>query len=327
MQKRHTTRDTGDRTEGRKVLPQKTLARPVQCTGIGLHSGIGVTMTLHPAGANSGIRFVRSDLSRSAPIPARFDHVVDSRMCTVLGTPDGITVGTVEHLMAAMAGLGIDNVLVELDGPEVPAMDGSAAPFMFLAECAGLSEQASPKRAVRVLKPVCVRGGSWHVSLTPSDGFSVEMEIDFTSSAIARQTLDLTAVNRTFKAELARARTFGFLEEVEQLREAGLARGGSLDNAVVVSGDHVLNEEGLRYPDEFVRHKALDAVGDLYLAGAQIIGHFQGVCSGHAATNRLLQALFRQEDAWTLDVMRRGDGARPAAAALPMEPAVAAMAG
>ncbi|TVR98741.1 MAG: UDP-3-O-acyl-N-acetylglucosamine deacetylase [Rhodospirillales bacterium] len=326
MHKRYTSLDSNDRRDGRRFVPQKTLARAVRCRGIGLHTGARVTMTLHPAEPNAGIRFLRSDIADAVPIPARYDRVVDSRMCTVLGDGGGVTVSTVEHLMAALAGLGLDNLMVELDGPEVPAMDGSAAPFMFLAEEAGLIEQASPKRVVRVLEPVSVEADSWQVALSPSGGFSIEMEIEFASRAIARQCLDLAAVNRTFASELARARTFGFLEEVEQLRQAGLARGGSLDNAVVVSGNHILNEEGLRFPDEFVRHKALDAVGDLYLAGAQIIGHFRGVCSGHAATNRLLHALFRSRGAWAWDTMRRGDISRRAIKAHPSESVAAALA-
>jgi len=291
--------------DGGSVICQRTIKRPINCTGIGLHSGARVAMTLAPAEPDTGIRFVRTDLA-DAEVPAQWDRVVDTRMCTMIGE-DGVSVGTVEHLLAALAGVGIDNLVVRLDGPEVPIMDGSAAPFVFLVECAGIAEQARPRRAIRVLKPVSVRGDRWSASLEPADGFSLDLEIDFDSSVIARQAMDVSLVNGTFKKELSRARTFGFLNEVEALRAAGLARGGSLDNAVVVNGDQVLNEDGLRYDDEFVRHKLLDAVGDLYLAGGPIVGRFQGVCSGHAGNNALLHALFADEDAWAWDVLRAAD--------------------
>jgi len=291
-----------------KIIRQKTLKNPIHCTGVALHSGAKVSMTLAPAEADSGIRFVRTDIpGGGAEIPATWDRVVDTRMCTVLGNDDGVTVGTVEHLMAALAGTGVDNAMIEINGPEVPIMDGSSAPFVFLVECAGVIEQDAPRRVIRMRAPVSVAEGSWTASLTPGVGFSVDFEIEFASDAVARQEIGLGLVNGTFKKELARARTFGFLNEVEQLRAAGLARGGSLDNAVVVSGDTILNEDGLRYDDEFVRHKALDAIGDLYLAGAPVVGHFRGVCSGHEANNRLLKALFENTDAWTWDVMRASD--------------------
>jgi UDP-3-O-[3-hydroxymyristoyl] N-acetylglucosamine deacetylase len=260
-------------------------------------------MRLRPAAPNSGVTFVRTDLRGAAEIPASWDRVVDTRLCTVLANEDGVTVGTVEHLMAALSGLGIDNAVVELDGPELPIMDGSAAPFVFLIECAGIVDQASPRRAIRVLSPISVEGKGWSASLTPGKGSSVCMEIEFDSRAIARQTIELGLARGTFKRELARARTFGFLHEVEALWERGLAKGGSLDNVVVVSGDTVLNDDGLRYMDEFVRHKALDAVGDLFLAGAPIIGRFIGTCTGHAANNLLLKALFESKTAWAWDLM------------------------
>lgn len=290
----------------RRLVPQKTLRSAVHCTGVGLHSGAKVTMTLKPAEPNAGISFVRTDLG-GVMIPARWDHVVDTRMCTVVGNDDGVTIGTVEHLMAALAGLNVDNAVVEVDGPELPVMDGSSGPFVFLIECAGLLEQACARRAIRVLEPVTASGNGWAVALTPGNGFSVDVEIDYGRSVVGNQALAIDLVNGTFKKELARARTFGFLDEVEELRAAGLARGGSLDNAVVISGDRILNEEGLRYEDEFVRHKALDAIGDLYLAGGPIIGHFHGTRSGHAANNRLLRAMFAQPGSWTWDTMCRSD--------------------
>jgi UDP-3-O-[3-hydroxymyristoyl] N-acetylglucosamine deacetylase len=292
----------------RRLVPQKTLRSAVQCSGVGLHSGAKVTMTLKPAEPNAGISFVRTDLD-GVTIPARWDHVVDTRMCTVVGNSDGVTIGTVEHLMAAFSGLNVDNAVVEVDGPELPVMDGSSGPFVFLIECAGLLEQACARRAIRILEPVRASGDGWAVCLMPGNGFSVDVEIDYGRSVVGNQSLAMDLVNGTFKKELARARTFGFLEEVQELRAAGLARGGSLDNAVVISGDRILNEEGLRYQDEFVRHKALDAVGDLYLAGAPIIGRFHGTRSGHAANNRLLRTLFARAKAWTWDTMGRSDDA------------------
>ena len=295
------------------LLCQHTLKTAIGCTGIALHSGARVTMTLLPAPADSGIQFRRTDpKGKDKMIPARWDHVVDTRMCTTLGR-DGVTVGTIEHLMAALAGCAIDNAVIELNGPEVPIMDGSAYPFVFLIECAGIAEQDEPRRALRVKKAVTLDEGDRFATLLPGEGFAMSFDIDFASAAISRQSIALAVGEGSFKKEIARARTFGFMHEVEQLRAAGLARGGSLDNAVVVSGDKVLNEGGLRYDDEFVRHKVLDAVGDLYLAGAPIVGRFHGTCSGHATNNRLLHALFADQTAWSLDVCTADDVAAPAA--------------
>lgn len=275
---------------------QKTLKSAIECSGIGLHSGDKITMTLYPAEPNSGISFRRSDIhGGGTEIKANFDNVRDTRLCTTIGDENGITISTIEHLMAALAGAGVDNALVDVAGGEVPIMDGSAAPFMFLIDCAGLVEQDAPKRVVRVKKPVVVSDGSKSASLMPSADFSIEFEIDFDSPAIKRQSMRVDMIDGVFKNELSRARTFGFMHEVEALRAAGFAKGGSLDNAVVVSGNEVLNEDGLRFDDEFVRHKILDAVGDLYLAGATIAGHFAGVCTGHSLNNKLLRALFADE--------------------------------
>ena len=288
-----------------ETVAQRTLKQPINCSGVALHCGVNVTMTLRPGEVDSGIVFRRTDIAGGgALIPARWDHVSDTRMCSTLGNPDGISIGTVEHLMAALAGMGIDNAVVEVNGPEVPIMDGSSAPFVFLVECAGVIEQDRPRRVVRVLKPIAVDDGERYASLEPGNGFSVSFDIDFDSAAVSRQHISVGLGNGAFKRELARARTFGFLHEVEELRAAGLAQGGSLENAVVVSGDKVLNEGGLRYDDEFVRHKALDAIGDLYLAGAPLMGHFYGLRSGHGTNHALLCALFADADAWTYDVMR-----------------------
>ena len=274
-------------------LKQKTLKSAIGCSGVGLHSGDKISMTLHPAEANSGIVFRRSDINGGGvEIKASFDNVRDTRLCTTIGDENGVLISTIEHLMAALAGAGVDNALVDVVGGEVPIMDGSAAPFMFLIDCAGLVEQDAPKRVVRVIKPVVVSEDGKSASLLPSNDFSIDFEIDFDSSAIKRQSMRVDMVDGVFKNELSRARTFGFMHEVEALRAAGFAKGGSLDNAVVVSGDEILNEDGLRFDDEFVRHKILDAVGDLYLAGGTIAGHFSGVCTGHSLNNKLLRKLF-----------------------------------
>jgi UDP-3-O-[3-hydroxymyristoyl] N-acetylglucosamine deacetylase len=205
--------------------------------------------------------------------------------------------------MAALSACQIDNAVIEVNGPEVPVMDGSAAPFVFLVECAGTVEQDRPRRYIRVLKPISIGDDEKSVSIVPSNSFTVDFDIDFESAAVSRQSYSICMSGENFKNEVSRARTFGFLHEVEALRAAGLAKGGSLENAVVVSGDKIINEDGLRYDDEFVRHKVLDAVGDLYLAGGGLLGHFQGVCSGHEATNKLLRALFADKDAWCYDDM------------------------
>ena len=293
------------------VVRQQTLKNATSCTGVGLHGGETVTLTLKPAGTNTGIVFHRMDIDGvHALVPARWDNVIDTRMCSVLGNDHGVTIGTVEHVMAALAGCGIDNVEIEVDRSEVPIMDGSSEPFVFLIECAGVVEQPAPRRVIRIHKEVRVTVADSEASLKPGDHLDLRFEIDFESQAVARQELSLGLMNGSFCKELASARTFGFLHEVEQLRAAGLAKGGSLNNAVVVSGDEILNEDGLRFEDEFVRHKMLDAVGDLYLAGAPIIGCFTGARSGHAANNALLRALFADREAWSYDVMQGEEALR-----------------
>jgi UDP-3-O-[3-hydroxymyristoyl] N-acetylglucosamine deacetylase len=278
--------------EGRSAR-QKTLRRQARCRGVGLHSGATVTMTLHPAEINSGVRF----RSRHQVIRADWRNVAPSPLCTTL-VQDGVSIATVEHLLAAFAGLELDNVLVEVNGPEVPAMDGSAAPFVELMERAGLVEQRAPRRAIEVLRPVQVVDGDASAALEPAAEFSLSFAIDFASEAIRRQRISFVPTPTLFKRDIGRARTFGFLHDVERMRAAGLALGGSLDNAVVVSGDSILNEGGLRYGDEFVRHKVLDAMGDLYLAGGPIVGRFHGQRSGHALNRLLLQRLLADPKAW-----------------------------
>ncbi len=281
---------------------QRTLKTSIDCVGTGVHSGRRARLAIHPAPAGHGIVFHRSDVGQA--IPARFDHVIDTRLCTVLGQPNdpALRIGTVEHVMAALAGQGIDNAVVEVDGPEVPILDGSAAPLVFLLDCAGIVELAAPRAGIEVLRPVRVSDGSAFAELRPNrhgrSGMEMALSIDFAAAAIGRQAFSFRLTPDSFRHELARARTFAMAAEIDQLRSAGLARGGSLDNALVVDGDTVLNPGGLRMPDEFVRHKLLDAVGDLALAGAPIHGRFVAHRSGHALNNRLLRALFADASAW-----------------------------
>ena len=283
------------------TVHQHTLKHRISCTGVGLHSGKRVAMTLHPAPPGTGVMFQRSDLSDdTCRIPALWDHVCDTTLCSTISNDSGARVATVEHLMAALAGCEIDNVLVELDGPEVPIMDGSAAPFVFLIECAGSVAQDAARHVVRVVKEISVEDGDRLVKLCPGDGLSVSLEIDFDNPHVARQTHQFEVNGLTFKDELCRARTFGFENDIEEMRNRGLAKGGSLQNAIVVGKNGIINEGGLRYDDEFIRHKALDAVGDLYLAGAPIMGTYQGVRAGHGMNNALLRALFADLDAWEM---------------------------
>lgn len=288
-------------------IAQKTLKNRIKCSGIGLHSGAKVTLVLNPAAPDTGVVFRRVDLPGRPLVSARYDQVTDLRMCTTVAAGEGISIGTVEHLMAALAGLGVDNVLIDIDGPEVPVMDGSSAPFVFLIECADVIEQVAPRKYLKVLKPIAVSEGNATAVLTPADGFTIDFEIEFANKMIGRQSAEFQLEPGRFKADIARARTFGFVQEVEQLRAMGLARGGSLENAVVLGHDRILNDDGLRYDDEFVRHKILDALGDLYLAGAPLIGHYEGRRSGHAVNNKLLKALFADQSAyaWTTHVKAR----------------------
>jgi UDP-3-O-[3-hydroxymyristoyl] N-acetylglucosamine deacetylase len=283
------------------VVRQHTLRSSISCTGVGLHSGTKTAMTLHPANAGSGIRFRRIDIAdRNNIIPALWANVTDTRLNTCIANEAGVSVKTIEHLMSALAGMGIDNALIDIDGEEVPVMDGSAAPFVFLVECAGLVQQSAPRQVIKVLKRITVTDGDKIATLSPADDYTLSVDIDFAAAAIGRQQTSLTVEAAAFKAEISRARTFGFEQEVEAMRAAGLGRGGSLDNAVVIAGDGngVLNEEGLRYDDEFVRHKLLDALGDLSLAGGPLLAHFRGTRCGHALNNQLLRALFADPTAW-----------------------------
>ena len=294
---------------------QTTLNDEISCTGVGLHSGCEVRMTLCPAPANTGIQFRRTDLEIDDIVSARFDNVVDTQLGTTVANEAGSRVLTIEHLLAAFAGCGIDNAIVELSAEEVPIMDGSAAPFVFLIECAGTKELGAPRKVLKIKRAVRVGDLSRFASLEPSNEFHVDLEIDFTSNAIGKQHHKVRLVNGAFKAELARARTFGFLKDVETLQAMGLARGGSLDNSIVIDGDLVMNQDGLRYGDEFVRHKLLDVVGDLATAGWAIEGHFTGSKTGHALNNELLQAVFADPDNYEITEARLPEPGFHAAAA------------
>ncbi len=274
------------------MLWQRTLKSSIHCTGVGVHTNQRVAMTLRPAAPNTGIVFRRVDLDdKTFEIKAVHANVIDSRLCTVIGDGARVRIGTIEHLMAALSGLGVDNAIVEIDGDEVPVMDGSAAPFVFLIECAGLVTQAAPRRAIKVLKTVVIEDGDRRVAVRPAAEFSLDCRIAYAHPMLGEQRFYFRPSPGTFKAELSRARTFCLEEDVARMRQAGLAKGGSLDNAVVIGKARVLNEGGLRYYNECVRHKALDCLGDLYLAGAPILGAVESVRAGHALNHRLLDTL------------------------------------
>jgi UDP-3-O-[3-hydroxymyristoyl] N-acetylglucosamine deacetylase len=280
---------------------QRTLAKPVECSGIGVHSGERVTLRLLPAPENAGITFIRTDLFNGArSIKASWNNVIDTRMCTVIGNDHGGKVATIEHLMAALRACGVDNANIEINSAEVPVMDGSSDSFVFLIEVAGVVSQAAPKREIEILSPVFIEKEGKSASLSPYNEARYSVTIDFDRAPIQTQSCDVTLSATSFKSEISRARTFGFYEEVEQMQKAGLGRGGSLDNAIVIKGDSVMNKDGLRFSNEFARHKVLDAIGDLALAGMPIRGHFQGHCCGHALNNQLLHALFAKPEAWRI---------------------------
>jgi UDP-3-O-[3-hydroxymyristoyl] N-acetylglucosamine deacetylase len=281
------------------VIRQRTLKNVIRATGVGLHSGRKVYLTLRPAPPNTGVVFRRVDLDPVVDIPARAEHVSDTLLSTSL-TANGATVSTVEHLLSAFAGMGIDNAFVELSAPEVPIMDGSASPFVFLIQSAGIEPQNAAKRFVRIRRPVEVVDGDKWARFEPFEGFKVAFAIDFDHPYFkgVRQSAEIDFSSTSFVKEVSRARTFGFMHEVEALRERNLALGGSLHNAVVIDDYRILNEDGLRYEDELVKHKILDVIGDLYLLGHTLIGAFSGFKSGHALNNRLLRELLARTDAW-----------------------------
>jgi len=281
------------------MIRQRTLKNVIRATGVGLHTGDKVCLTLRPAEPDTGIVFRRIDLAQPVEISASPKNVGDTRLSTTLVNGD-VRISTVEHLLSAFAGLGIDNAYVDVSAPEVPIMDGSAGPFVFLIQSAGVEEQNRPKRFIRIKRRVVVEDGGKHAVFEPFDGFKVDFSIDFDHPAFTSRTqaASVDFSTSSFVKEVSRARTFGFLRDIEILRQQNLALGGSMDNAVVVDDYRVLNEEGLRYEDEFVKHKILDAIGDLYLLGHSLIGSFRGRKSGHALNNRLLRALMADETAW-----------------------------
>jgi UDP-3-O-[3-hydroxymyristoyl] N-acetylglucosamine deacetylase len=299
---------------------QTTLRRDVTLVGTGLHSGRPVRMVIRPA-EHSGIRFRRVDVTgRDNVVPADYSLVSDTTLCTQLTNHAGVSVSTVEHVMAAFAGCGVHNAIVDLDGPEVPIMDGSAKRFVKAIERAGIRELALPLTALEIVRPVAIVEGEVRAELLPSAVFRVDFRIEFSDSAIGRQSQSFELANGTFVHELADCRTFCRRSDVETMQQAGLALGGSLENAIVVDGDRVLNPGGLRRSDEFVRHKMLDAVGDLALAGMPILGSYKGVRAGHGATNRLLRKLFATSDAWRIvQVDRKLASSLPGAGSVDME--------
>ena len=279
---------------------QTTLAREVELTGTGVHSGAPVSLVLHPADSDTGLCFlVVNDGEVVSEIPADVDHVKKLTLCTVLGDNKGTLIGTVEHLLSALRGLSIDNCYIEIDSAEVPIMDGSAAAFVDAIDEAGVRELSKPRSFIKVLKPIRVEDGDCWGEIAPCSGFNLDVEIEFDSPAIGRQRLAMDVSPGAYRSELSRARTFGFMHDVEKLWAAGLALGASLENTVAIGDDRVINPEGLRYPQEFVRHKMLDAVGDLALAGAPLLASYRSVRGGHRLNARVLQALFADDEAWT----------------------------
>lgn len=296
-----------------RTTHQTTIAETTSCTGVGLHSGRPVTVTLRPAAAGAGITFRRTDVTDADPeIALSPQAAVDTRLNTTIGNRDMVTIATVEHLLAAVVGLGLDNVVIDVDGPEIPAMDGSAEPFAQMIADAGLRQLSGARRVLKILKPVEIELDGKRARFEPADHYEIDVSIDFSSKAIGRQRATLTPDPDAFLEGHAGARTFAFLHEVEHMKANGLAQGGSLENCVVVDGDAVMNDGGLRYSDEFARHKALDALGDLALAGVAIEGRYVADRPGHALNNKALRALMAARDAWTVET-RQPPRRRPAA--------------
>ena len=292
------------------MIQQRTLKNMIRATGVGLHTGTKVYMTLRPAAANTGIVFRRTDLTPPVEIKGEPYAVGDTRLSSSL-EKQGAKVATVEHLMSALAGLGIDNAYVDLTAPEVPIMDGSAGPFVYLLQSAGIEEQGAPKKFIRILKPVEVRDGDKWARFEPHHGYKLTMSIDFAHPVFdkSRQSVTVDFSSTSYIKEVSRARTFGFMQDVETMRSQGLALGGSLDNAIVMDDYRVLNTDGLRYEDEFVKHKVLDAIGDLYLLGHPLIGAFTAHKTGHALNNRLLRRLVEDKPSWELVSFERPEDA------------------
>jgi len=289
------------------MIKQRTIKRIIQATGVGLHTGRKVTLTLRPAAANTGVIFRRTDLNPPVDFPANPKSVQDTMLCTCLVNEDNVRISTVEHINAALAGLGIDNLIIEVDAPEIPIMDGSASPFVYLLLDAGIEELNSAKKFVRITKPIRIEDGDKWAELSPYNGFSLDFTIDFNHPAIdaSSQRYKLNFSAESFVRQISRARTFGFMRDIEYLQSKGLCLGGSFDCAIVVDDYRVLNEDGLRFDDEFVRHKMLDAIGDLFMCGHNIIGAFTAYKSGHALNNKLLQAVLAEQEAWEFVTFER----------------------
>lgn len=291
---------------------QQTIAKKISCMGVGLHSGADVSLTLCPADEHTGILFRRLDVDAAkADVPARFDLVTNTMLGTTITNEHGVDVSTIEHLVAAIWGCGIDNIIIELQGPEIPIMDGSSDPFMSLIECAGIKQQDAPRKVIEVLDTIRVEDEDKYIEIKPAEDFSISLGINFDDKTIGQQQFDFSLATDSFKSDIGRARTFGFKHEVDQLRSMGLARGGSLDNAIVVDENGVMNEGGLRFDDEFVRHKLLDCIGDFYLAGAWFKGHFNAYCAGHKINNMVLRALFDNPQAWRYAEEAEASSPRP----------------
>ncbi|MDC0073264.1 UDP-3-O-acyl-N-acetylglucosamine deacetylase [Alphaproteobacteria bacterium] len=284
---------------------QHTLGAKVSCSGVGLHTGENVNITLHPAQVNSGIIFTRVINNKKISIKALTKNVVETNLCTSLGNKDGVIVSTVEHLMSALLGCGVDNAIIEVEGPEVPIMDGSAYPFVTLIECVGVVPQNADRHLIRILKPISVKNLNASISLIPnnSDDLEINFVIKYENTFINIQNFNFSFLNHDFRLLISNSRTYGFESEVASLQKAGFAKGGSLDNAVVISSNGVLNKDGLRHNDEFVRHKILDLLGDLYLSGFRIAGSVYAECSGHSMTNKLLNTMISQSDSWSKELM------------------------
>ncbi|MDX1705239.1 UDP-3-O-acyl-N-acetylglucosamine deacetylase [Pseudidiomarina sp.] len=301
------------------MIKQRTIKQPIATTGVGLHKGNKVQLTLRPAPVNTGLVFRRVDLTPAVDIPASAELVKDTRMCTCLINEDNVRVSTVEHLLAALAAMGIDNLIIEVDSHEIPIMDGSSHPFIYLLQSAGIQEQQAAKKFIRIKQPVRVEEDDKWAELLPHHGFRIDFAIDFDHPAIAdtKQVTSMDFSSRNFIKQISRARTFGFMKDIESLRANNLALGGSFDNAVVLDEFRILNSDGLRYDDEFVKHKMLDAVGDLYMCGYAILGHLRAYKSGHALNNQLLRAILQNQEAWEFVTFEEPKAAAPIAFTAP----------
>ncbi|MEQ9116413.1 MAG: UDP-3-O-acyl-N-acetylglucosamine deacetylase [Rickettsiales bacterium] len=281
-------------------MEQRTIKHTVSCFGIGVHSGKPASLTLHPAEANTGIQFVRTDIKTNNTVKARYDFVSTTTLGTTIKNKSGVEIATIEHLMAALWGCKIDNIIIETDGPEIPIMDGSSEPFIFMIECAGVQNLNSLRKYIEITDEIVIEDKGSKTRITPSQDFSIDMQIEFNDQLIRTQNFKFSDKDRSFKHELSRARTFGFKHEAEMLQKMGLAQGASLDNAIVLHENKVVNQEGLRYKDEFVRHKMLDLIGDLYLAGMPFKGHFDSFKPGHTINNKVLHTLFDTPKSWRI---------------------------